>query len=83
MHGGWGYMSETKICRSYADARVQTIYGGSNEIIKELSEEPFRSSSELLKTAHNIETSEKHINKVLDILTVQCATIKELIHLLR
>ena len=36
MHGGWGYMNETKICRSYADARVQTIYGGSNEIMKEL-----------------------------------------------
>jgi len=29
-------MSETKISRSYADARVQTIYGGSNEIMKEL-----------------------------------------------
>lgn len=36
LHGGWGYMSETKISRSYADARVQTIYGGSNEIMKEL-----------------------------------------------
>ena len=36
MYGGWGYMSETKISRSYADARVQTIYGGSNEIMKEL-----------------------------------------------
>jgi len=36
MHGGWGYMTETKISRSYADARVQTIYGGSNEIMKEL-----------------------------------------------
>ena len=36
LHGGWGYMNETKICRSYADARVQTIYGGSNEIMKEL-----------------------------------------------
>jgi len=36
MFGGWGYMSETKISRSYADARVQTIYGGSNEIMKEL-----------------------------------------------
>jgi len=29
-------MMETPIARSYADARVQTIYGGSNEIMKEL-----------------------------------------------
>lgn len=36
LHGGWGYMMETPIARSYADARVQTIYGGSNEIMKEL-----------------------------------------------
>ncbi len=36
LHGGWGYMWETKIARSYANARVQTIYGGSNEIMKEL-----------------------------------------------
>ena len=36
LHGGWGYMQETPISRSYADARVQTIYGGSNEIMKEL-----------------------------------------------
>ena len=36
LHGGWGYMMETPIARSYADARVQTIYGGANEIMKEL-----------------------------------------------
>ena len=36
LHGGWGYMMETPIARCYADARVQTIYGGSNEIMKEL-----------------------------------------------
>merc|ERR1711983_238371 len=36
LRGGWGYMMETPIARSYADARVQTIYGGSNEIMKEL-----------------------------------------------
>lgn len=36
LHGGWGYMMEYPICRAYLDARVQTIYGGSNEIMKEL-----------------------------------------------
>merc|ERR1712142_1327506 len=36
MHGGWGFMWETNIAKSYANARVQTIYGGSNEIMKEL-----------------------------------------------
>lgn len=36
LHGGWGYMNDQPIARSYADARVQTIYGGSNEIMKEL-----------------------------------------------
>jgi len=36
LHGGWGYMWEYPICKNYVDARVQTIYGGSNEIMKEL-----------------------------------------------
>eukprot|EP00095_Tigriopus_kingsejongensis_P002688 snap_masked-scaffold2248_size18162-processed-gene-0.1 protein:Tk02688 transcript:snap_masked-scaffold2248_size18162-processed-gene-0.1-mRNA-1 annotation:"long-chain specific acyl- mitochondrial precursor" len=36
LHGGWGYMWETPIARSYVNARVQTIYGGTNEIMKEL-----------------------------------------------
>lgn len=36
LHGGWGFMWETSIAKSYADARVQTIYGGTNEIMKEL-----------------------------------------------
>ncbi|XP_002126870.2 long-chain specific acyl-CoA dehydrogenase, mitochondrial-like isoform X1 [Ciona intestinalis] len=36
LHGGWGYMWEYPICKAYVDARVQTIYGGSNEIMKEL-----------------------------------------------
>jgi len=36
LHGGWGYMMETPIARSYADARVQTIYGGTNEVMKDL-----------------------------------------------
>ena len=36
LHGGMGYMWETPIAQAYANARVQTIYGGSNEIMKEL-----------------------------------------------
>jgi len=36
MHGGWGFMWETNIAKCYASARVQTIYGGTNEIMKEL-----------------------------------------------
>ncbi len=36
LHGGYGYMQECPISRLYADARVQMIYGGTNEIMKEL-----------------------------------------------
>jgi len=36
LHGGWGYMWEYPVCKTYVDARVQPIYGGSNEIMKEL-----------------------------------------------
>ena len=36
MHGGFGYMWEYPIARQYADARVSRIYGGSNEIMKEI-----------------------------------------------
>jgi alkylation response protein AidB-like acyl-CoA dehydrogenase len=36
LHGGNGYMWEYPIARAYADARVQRIYGGANEIMKEL-----------------------------------------------
>ena len=36
LFGGYGYMSEYPISTMYADARVQKIYGGSNEIMKEL-----------------------------------------------
>ena len=35
--GGYGYMTEYPIARLYADARVQKIYGGTNEIMKELA----------------------------------------------
>ena len=34
LHGGWGYMWEYQVCRAFADARVQRIYAGSNEITK-------------------------------------------------
>ncbi len=36
LHGGYGYMWEYPIARAYADARVQRIYAGTNEIMKEL-----------------------------------------------
>jgi alkylation response protein AidB-like acyl-CoA dehydrogenase len=36
MHGGYGYMIEYPIARAYLDARVQTIYGGTTEIMKEI-----------------------------------------------
>jgi len=36
LHGGYGYMWEFPIARAWADARVQRIYGGTSEIMKEL-----------------------------------------------
>ena len=36
MHGGYGYMMEFPVARAYLDTRVQTIYGGSTEIMKEI-----------------------------------------------
>ena len=36
LFGGYGYMWEYPIARAYADARVQRIYGGTNEIMKEV-----------------------------------------------
>ncbi len=36
LYGGYGYMWEYPIARAYADARIQKIYGGTNEIMKEL-----------------------------------------------
>lgn len=36
LHGGYGYMLEYPITRYYADARVQRIYAGTNEIMKEI-----------------------------------------------
>jgi len=36
LFGGYGYMMEYPIAKMYADARVQKIYGGANELMKEL-----------------------------------------------
>ncbi|HUO40052.1 MAG TPA: acyl-CoA dehydrogenase family protein [Mycobacterium sp.] len=36
LHGGYGYMREYPVARAYLDARVQTIYGGTTEIMKEI-----------------------------------------------
>ncbi len=36
LFGGYGYMNEYLIARMYADARIQRIYGGTNEIMKEV-----------------------------------------------
>lgn len=36
LHGGYGYMREYPIAQAYLDARVQTIYGGTTEIMKEI-----------------------------------------------
>jgi alkylation response protein AidB-like acyl-CoA dehydrogenase len=36
LYGGYGYMREYPIARAYLDARVQTIYGGTTEIMKEI-----------------------------------------------
>ena len=34
LHGGYGYMREYSVSRAFVDARIQTIYGGTNEIMK-------------------------------------------------
>lgn len=36
LHGGYGYMAEYDVGRAYVDTRVQTIYGGTTEIMKEI-----------------------------------------------
>jgi acyl-CoA dehydrogenase len=36
MHGGYGYMTEYPVARAYVDARIQRIYGGASEIMKEV-----------------------------------------------
>ena len=36
LHGGWGYMKEYPIANAYLDARVNRIFGGTTEIMKEI-----------------------------------------------
>jgi acyl-CoA dehydrogenase len=36
LFGGYGYMNEYPVARMYVDARIQRIYGGTNEIMKEV-----------------------------------------------
>ena len=36
LHGGYGYMAEYPVARAYVDTRIQTIYGGTTEIMKEI-----------------------------------------------
>ncbi|XP_071497770.1 long-chain specific acyl-CoA dehydrogenase, mitochondrial-like [Diadema antillarum] len=45
LHGGWGYMWEYPIARAFCDTRVNSIYAGSNEIMKELIYRPIVASN--------------------------------------
>ncbi|MFD8755537.1 acyl-CoA dehydrogenase family protein [Kitasatospora sp. NPDC059577] len=36
LHGGYGYMTEFPVARAFTDGRIQTIYGGTTEIMKEI-----------------------------------------------
>lgn len=36
MHGGYGFMLEYPVARAYLDSRIQTIYGGATEVMKEI-----------------------------------------------
>jgi acyl-CoA dehydrogenase len=36
LHGGYGYMREYPVAKAFIDARIQRIYGGTNEIMKEI-----------------------------------------------
>mgnify|MGYP001549353319 CR=1 FL=1 len=36
LHGGYGYMLEYPVAKAFIDSRVQTIYGGTTEIMKEI-----------------------------------------------
>ncbi|MFF7728721.1 acyl-CoA dehydrogenase family protein [Streptomyces sp. NPDC008001] len=36
LHGGYGYMSEYRVAKAFTDGRIQTIYGGTTEIMKEI-----------------------------------------------
>jgi len=36
LHGGYGYVMEYRVARDYCDARIQTIFGGTTEIMKDI-----------------------------------------------
>ena len=36
LHGGYGYMNEYKVAKDYVDVRIQTIFGGTTEIMKDI-----------------------------------------------
>ena len=36
LHGGYGYMTEYRVARDYVDCRIETIYGGSTEVMKDI-----------------------------------------------
>jgi long-chain-acyl-CoA dehydrogenase len=36
LHGGYGYINEYKVAKDYVDARIQTIFGGTTEIMKDI-----------------------------------------------
>lgn len=36
LHGGYGYMAEYRVAKAFTDGRIQTIYGGTTEIMKEI-----------------------------------------------
>jgi alkylation response protein AidB-like acyl-CoA dehydrogenase len=36
LHGGYGYMKEYPVARAYLDTRIETIYGGTTAIMKEI-----------------------------------------------
>ncbi|WP_344973970.1 acyl-CoA dehydrogenase family protein [Salinactinospora qingdaonensis] len=36
LHGGYGYMTEYPVSQAFVDVRIQTIYGGTIEIMKEI-----------------------------------------------
>jgi acyl-CoA dehydrogenase len=42
LFGGYGYMKEYPIAQLYADSRVQRIYGGANEVMKEIIADPLK-----------------------------------------
>ncbi|MBV1870407.1 MAG: acyl-CoA dehydrogenase, partial [Gammaproteobacteria bacterium] len=41
LHGGYGYMLEYPVGKAFVDSRIQKIYGGTNEIMKELISRSF------------------------------------------